>query len=379
MIDELDRLRSFRSDSVSSEDARRDARAALMAAVSAERSDREEAAAARTRRLRRRPRVVVAVAVSAVVLGGVVAALSGLDQGSVEPAPATARAALERAAVVAARGEEVSLAPGEYWHSRSEHVAVASAFDRPLAGAPGGVAPAYTVLVRFRRDVWLGADGGGRIRHEPLAPPEFLDDADRRGWIEAGRPPLETGADIDRPVLPYDGDGAMAKPYPLGSTALSRDELRALPTDTTALSDRLRAAIPDDRCTNRPSVAMPCAPDDAGMSLFQMIGGLLRETPAPPDLRAALYRVAAQIPGIRLASRRADSRDRTGVAVSLANPYERRSLVFDPDTAALLAERTVTLRDQAAPGVPGSTIPAGTETTVTYLGSGPAGSTGDRL
>lgn len=372
MTDELDHLRSFRADSAPSEDARRDARAALMAAVTADRGAGSQASPARARWYRRRPRPLAAVATFAVLLGGLVAAVSGLDGGSVEPAPATAKLALEQAAVVAADGDDVALAPGEYWYSSSEHTAILPVLAPPASGQPGTVSSDYTVLAHFRREAWQGPDGDGRIRHQQTVPPEFLDQSDRQRWIDAGRPPLETGTDIDQPVVP--ADGSTAKPYPLGSTMLSYEELRALPTDTAALTERLRGFIPENRCTNRPSTTTPCAPTDADMALFQMIAGLLRETPAPPELRAALYRVAAEIPGIRLSSQHADSRGRTGVAVSLANPYERRTLVFDPDTAALLAERAITLQDQRAPDAAGSLIPAGTETEIAYLDSGPVDS-----
>lgn len=376
MTDELDHLRSFRADGVPDDDARRDARAALMAAVTAERSDREQVTSTRARWYRRRPRPLAAAATVAVLLGGVLAALSGLDQGNVEPTPATAQAALEQAALVAADGQDVSLAPGDYWYSSSEHTAVTPAFDPTAMDSPEGSAPAaHTVLTRFRREAWLGPDGEGRIRHEQIAPPEFLDESDRQRWIDAGRPPLETGTDIDQPVVPYAGDDAPAEPYPFGSARLSYDELDALPTDAARLAERLRAFIPDNHCTNRPSQTTPCAPGDTQMALFQMIGGLLRETPVSPDLRAALYRVAAAIPGIRLANQHGDAGGRTGVAVSLANPHERRTLVFDPDTAALLAERTVTLRAKRAPDAHGSLIPARTDTEITYLSSGPVDST----
>jgi hypothetical protein len=63
-------------------------------------------------------------------------------------------------------------------------------------------------------------------------------------------------------------------------------------------------------------------------------------------VRAALYRVAAGIPGIRLLGRTRDGIGRPALAVALADSSagERVELLFDPRTAKLLGERYTALR-----------------------------------
>jgi hypothetical protein len=82
------------------------------------------------------------------------------------------------------------------------------------------------------------------------------------------------------------------------------------------------------------------------------IGDLLRESPAAPALRKALYDVAAGIPGVRLVGNLKDALGRTGVGVE-RNGEE--TLLIDPATGQLLAELA----------------PDG-KASITYLSQGPA-------
>ena len=88
-----------------------------------------------------------------------------------------------------------------------------------------------------------------------------------------------------------------------------------------------------------------------------IVGELLREAPTPPALRAALYRVAARIPGVELVGAVRDEQGRRGIAVALPEETERNELVFDPRSAALLGERSVTTREQRFPGATNASTP----------------------
>jgi hypothetical protein len=66
--------------------------------------------------------------------------------------------------------------------------------------------------------------------------------------------------------------------------------------------------------------------------LFQLITNLLSGTPAPPALRAALYKVAATIPGVTVTGSYTDSLGRTGTALRLG-PL---TAVIDPVTGQYL-------------------------------------------
>ena len=80
-------------------------------------------------------------------------------------------------------------------------------------------------------------------------------------------------------------------------------------------------------------------PGDA--ETFTIIGDLLRETYAPPALRAALYQVAAGLPGVELVGETKDHEGRDGVGVAYTSEGIRHELIFDPDTSALLGEQDV--------------------------------------
>lgn len=108
-----------------------------------------------------------------------------------------------------------------------------------------------------------------------------------------------------------------------------------LPTDPTALRQLI-----DQRA------AANGGPTD--YERFTIVGDLLRETVAAPQVRAALYRVAAGLGGVQLIGSMTDRAGRTGTAVAMTNDQssrglERRVLIFDPGTSMLLEEQDVLL------------------------------------
>jgi hypothetical protein len=82
--------------------------------------------------------------------------------------------------------------------------------------------------------------------------------------------------------------------------------------------------------------------------MFVVIRDLLRAPLTPPDVRAALFEVAAGLPGIELLGEMDDRVGRPGVAVAMTafpfTPWHRQEIViFDPATSVLLEERSVGL------------------------------------
>ena len=82
---------------------------------------------------------------------------------------------------------------------------------------------------------------------------------------------------------------------------------------------------------------------------FTIVGDLLRETVGTPQVRAALYRVAAGLGGVQLIGSVTDRAGRTGTAVAMTSDQssrglERRVLIFDPSTSMLLEKQDVLLR-----------------------------------
>jgi len=167
-------------------------------------------------------------------------------------------------------------------------------------------------MVPYVREIWLRRDGTGWV-HQTSGTPFFLSDPDRQAWIAAGRPTLDAGA-LNLPLQNTDAPTA-----PMASLDL--------PSDPDVLYARLQHDAA--RYGSRMYAEM-----------FTMIGDSLRENSTTPAQRAALFEVAARLPGITLipattdaAGRRAD-----GVAIDDLQNRERLTLLFDPESQALLGE-----------------------------------------
>ena len=109
--------------------------------------------------------------------------------------------------------------------------------------------------------------------------------------------------------------------FDAGGSGLTWDQLYALPTDPAKLEPVLQMDIKG-------------AGPNPTAELYTAVGDLLRESPAPPALREALYEVAAGIPGVKLVGHYKDALGRTGTAVE----RDGETLVFDPATGQLLAD-----------------------------------------
>lgn len=124
---------------------------------------------------------------------------------------------------------------------------------------------------------------------------------------------------------------------------LGWDELYALPTESGALDSRLRATRLDGL-------------RDSDTELFALVGDLLRESPAPPTLRKALWEVVARVPGVSLVGAVKDGTGRPGVAIERGE----HGYVLDPTAGRLLEEYI------------GGSKPGGAGWRATYLEQGPA-------
>jgi len=225
--------------------------------------------------LARRRRRLVLAGTAAVVAAAVVTVPVVSFGGSGTNADADAAGVLRRAG--AAAGDQPGGWPdAAYWHSTSTYVRDGRT---------------------FRREIWVAHHGGPSVLRDPGVPgPDG-----RLG----GAARLIPGAGV----------------FSAGSTSLTWDQLYALPTDPA----RLRAELAAD---------LHGAGPDPTTELFVAVGDLLRESPAAPALRRALYDVAAGIPGVRVTGTVTDAARRTGTGVT----YGGETYVIDPGTGRLLAE-----------------------------------------
>lgn len=307
----------------------------------------------------RRPRrrgAVIAIAAAGIAMSiAVPIALPGGVTGGADPAAA---ALLHRVALRAAQqAPEPAPGPGQYLYTRSESV----------QGHLYVVGDGTTFLFKAPsiRESWIGSDGSGRILNTPGAV-TFPTHRDRAAWVAAGAPSLEWVVDGDD-EFDHFGPGEM--------TFLDYADL---PTDPEELLELIES---------RELIGGPAG----DWETFVIVGDLLRETYAIPKVRAALYQVAAELPGVELVGRVVDPAGRPGMAVAYTNPSSdarsRYELIFDPVTAELLSEGEVLVADSTVdvesggPGaVYGGVGPAGTRTFSTnYLASGVVDSTDERL
>jgi hypothetical protein len=218
-----------------------------------------------------------AAAVTAGAVAGTVLSLGGGQHpasGAGQPTGYTTAATLLRAAGKAAGAQPGGWPDAAYWHATSVYVR-----------------NGHT----YHREIWIGHRANGVLR--------------------------DPG--VDRGLIPLTGPTLFGE-------GLTWAQLYALPTDPAklgaVLSDKVKGYGPDPNPTGGVS---------ALQEEFVEIGDLLRESPASPALRKALYEVAAAIPGVRLVGNLKDALGRTGVGVE-RNGEE--TLLIAPATGQLLAE-----------------------------------------
>ncbi len=242
----------------------------------------------------------------------------------------TAAVVLDRAAAAAARQDDAS---GRYFFTESEWVSAEGA-------ASTNSSPQMYRTGPYLRRMWFGNGVDGRI---VLA-------------VGGGVPPFNRG------------------PLNLGPSSnfgLTWAQLRALPTaQAPLLTIVARLAVGFN----------PKYPDSTAFSEFEVIGQLLYESPISPAVQAALYQVAAGLPGVKIT----DTTDLVGRPADEVYmepgpddpPGSGQALYFSPVTFQLLDVATISAANVSCPVLSSSAIlatgyvssdtqlPAGTPTTL---------------
>jgi len=273
---------------------------------------------------RRHPTLRLTRVVSALGTAALAAAAAAafLLAGTTGTTSAAAARLLRQAAATARHGRAlVTLGPGQYLYTKST-----DEYLNTFALAGGG---SYAVIVPHTREIWLRRDGTGWL-HQVAGAPRFLSERDRQAWVAAGSPPLDAGS-MDTFLQNSDGPTP-----PMGSLDLPSDPdalYAKLEHDASRFGDRMHA------------------------EMFVMIGDDLRENSTTPEQRAALFDAAARIPGITVVhgARDAAGRLADGVAIDDGENRERLSLLFDPQSRALLGEEDSLLAGNPL-GYPAGTV-----------------------
>ncbi len=270
-------------------------------------------------RRRRTGRLALAAGLAATIVA-VLASLpggSGNDVGHFGPTTASARTVLERAAQAISRQTWHPLKPGQ-WLS-----------FRQLESNPGndGLASARANSVS---QTWLAANGAARIVQRPGVGSggDVLLVHQPRGAILSEQQRQRVGSHLS---VMSSGQRYYWAP------GADYTQLVRLPTDPSKLRRWIeRQAI---------NPGSTCATGVLDCQTFSFVEALVAGGPLPPKLSAALYRVIADLPGMRLIGPTRDPLGRPGVAVGYFFKHQpgRAELIFNPTTGVFLAERGISL------------------------------------
>jgi hypothetical protein len=270
---------------------------------------RRRGAKARRRPHRRTARVALAAVALVVAAAGILALLVGLPGGGGDGRTAGSLGS----AAAAAESRTPAVAP-PFTYLKTREVSV----SKSVAGRRS-----WWVYEPTMREEWVGRDGSGRLR-TISGPSRFVAAGDRAEWEAAGHPSFLTL-----------GFGRRTEDRWLASGLLPWG-VEELPAEPLALATRLRYQAETEGAT-----------EPVPATTLGLIAEYLRDPAASPALRQALYKAVRLVPGIEYLGEEADPEGRVGIAVGVPSTYDggpaRYSLIFDPETSAVLATETSTM------------------------------------
>ncbi|MEU7838622.1 MULTISPECIES: CU044_5270 family protein [unclassified Nonomuraea] len=250
---------------------------------------------------------LAAAAVTLVLVGGFVV-VPRLGGGEVQTA-----ATSNVPPVLAAAADRLAAQPpgtGAWWRREV----------RQVSRQVGKGKPAYVVEQRTGEVLWVSRKGETRLELKPVTTVP-LTPADKRAWKEAGSLRLcnsTRGCTLGRVFFtPFDPK----KLEPVGQ----------LPTDAKALKAELLKQYPAD------------GRDTQEAWLWAASRWLLLDVPSTPGTRAAVYRMLAGLPQVKVTDGVKDDEGRAGVALLLGDPLQQQ-IIIDRDSGDLLAVQSKMLR-----------------------------------
>ncbi len=338
-LDTWDELRTAGAVSTDAAPAVDRAITAVTAAIAAEprRATAPAPTAARrdVRRLAVAGALVAAVTAAALVLPALVRAPS---------ASAEAAGLLTRAAD-SITASDPATRPGQWWRLTTTGFALSM---NPNTNKDDAPATDAAWLVGRTRTTYVAVDG--------TRPTWFVDGpaSPRRqvaGAADGDAPTLDPGVTWTTDLAPSTTTATWQSPSP--------SFLAALPRDTSALRDRLYA---DSGSSGRSSDG----------EAFVYVADVLRSGLVPADLRAALYRVLATVPGVEITASDALVDGVPGVAIGRFEDVDgtRQEIVIDPRDGALVGEREIAVTE--LDGIAAGTVVLETRTVRTVVDEVPS-------
>ncbi|GGS72729.1 hypothetical protein GCM10010156_34510 [Planobispora rosea] len=220
----------------------------------------------------------------------------------------------------------------------------------------------FLVEERGREVRWAGPDGPTVIVVSSVGA-EPLTAADRAAWEKAGSPRIcGADSDCDNDQIPYGRTRYiphLPQDYGLSSVQLTPQELRELPQDPAELKEeileRWAAALKDIENSDTPAGGNTPSDDE---KVWWVGTGLLIETPATPQTRAAALRMLSALPDVRITDGSRDVEGRAGLALTreTGGPYAER-IVIDRATGDPLAlEEVLTAPVPNLKGLPAGSV-----------------------
>ncbi len=358
-MDELQLLRQMRSEVGSAPQATlARGRNKLLKNIGVESGPSVKSQAPRSRSIPRR--VALGSAAAALLVGAFVAA-DVIVPGSHGGATAEAAEVLNNAAVATIQTSDPVVGPGQYLKVETTSLTwggmqAADGSDLSWQETTGG-------------QVYVPADRGGEWvwNREDRVPIESSSEAAKAAAAEQAkaraakaRTPEALAAGVRTQsvgILRAPGGAFYGnKPEVLKGTPLN--EASSLPRDPRDLLDLIYERT-----------------EGAGKSpeheAFVTIADGLRTGVVPADLRAALFKAAALIPGVTVGDKQATVDGRTGVAVGIPSPdgVARTDIIIDPTSGLVLGEQDVCLKDY--PGFPAGTVSSWTSVHTSVVSSAP--------
>ncbi|MDQ0680888.1 hypothetical protein QFZ30_004270 [Arthrobacter pascens] len=284
-----------------------------------------------------RRRVLMASAAAALLVGGIVVA------EVVRPSPgaiAEAAEVLNDAAAATIQTSDPVVGPGQYLKIDTTSVYAAGVL---LGDDPKAARRTVEWLDKYSDHLYIPSDQTAEWiwNREARIPTTFFSEdakaeATKYQQSQAGDP-TRMGELLRAPGGNFYGEQRM-----LFAGLPLAEGVKTLPRDPQALLDTIR------QLDN---------PDRSEAETLESIAAALQTGVVPADLRAALYKAAALIPGVTVVDREANLDGKAGTAIGIEDPDRgtRMDIIIDPATGLLIGQRKVTL-------TAGETFPAGTAT-----------------